>query len=770
MIQTLTLKEIYRIFQKTDVLDKLAFSTFKLLKPWNLIKAYRETCLCRVCEIFRLYTEGLHEVAKLLEPLVAPCGDREDAGDDGDDEDMEVAEMATAAASDPELVAITKFCAHSEKSNMVKDMICGDCLDNAEMKCVEGTCGLCGFAKIWSKGLRPKLIGDDKQLRDGVAGVWEQTMRWETLKSGGSTPSNGSNSDEKDTLRAQVTGTIIEFLDAFEAASVKFPAHRHLIADAKAKALRRSRYFWPGMLLSDYDWSENGVINPKYQIQSEYWSLTHYSLFISITSYLVVHAWLDRCSLLSVRTEVTVEPEGAPANTLQPAKGSYWAVIHASPMCEGNKEIYSVQCEDGSVIGGITRERLRHRKKHTTAFVGVTDEKRHDACTTQHMLNKQFEHWRLHLDEVKLWAWLGHSDNASHFKSGPMLHYWSGKMSQLDFLIKACWIEFGCPGHGKGPWDGMGAVVKQRVARDMTNGRVLTASGVIESPREVAEHLQARFMTDEWKAEHADKAIHEIIVTYSHHNEITERPAVEHEFESLTGKMNSFSFMTLAPDTIARRERSCWCEACFRQLGRATLKAKGTELICEGCSSPNPLPWHEQTVKDLGTGIAGRRKEAQGLGAQLAPRLTASGFFAVQARERWSLQEDLLYRPGHYWVAQAPDVLEVRKIDRRQTINGTSFSSGDYMIRVGRYFDRDASDDSGLTFEDWQPELVFTPSDVSGQLFNDHPPLILLYSSQLTLPLARRSRASSPSQREVMSKLAAKLEKMCFGTMWSHQC
>ena len=37
------------------------------------------------------------------------------------------------------------------------------------------------------------------------------------------------------------------------------------------------------------------------------------------------------------------------------------------------------------------------------------------------MLNKQFQHWLLHVDETKLWAWLGHSDNASHFKSGIMM-------------------------------------------------------------------------------------------------------------------------------------------------------------------------------------------------------------------------------------------------------------------------------------------------------------------------------------------------------------
>ena len=84
----------------------------------------------------------------------------------------------------------------------------------------------------------------------------------------------------------------------------------------------------------------------------------------------------------------------------------------------------------------------------------------------------------------------------------------------------------------------------------------------------------------------------------------------------------------------------------------------------------------------------------------------------MQARERWSIEEDMLYRPGHYWVAQAPDVLEVRKLENRETINGQPFSKGDYMVRIGRYFDKDASDATGLTFEEWQPELVFTTDDV----------------------------------------------------------
>ena len=114
-----------------------------------------------------------------------------------------------------------------------------------------------------------KKSPDLGKLLDGVPPVWEHEVRYEVLKSSGSTPSDGTNEDNN-TLRAQRTASVIQFLDAFEEASVKFPAHRHLIGDTKAKAKRRDRYFWPGMLLSDYDWSENGVIASARQIQSEY--------------------------------------------------------------------------------------------------------------------------------------------------------------------------------------------------------------------------------------------------------------------------------------------------------------------------------------------------------------------------------------------------------------------------------------------------------------------------------------------------------------------
>lgn len=108
----------------------------------------------------------------------------------------------------------------------------------------------------------------------------------------------------------------------------------------------------------------------------------------------------------------------------------------------------------------------------------------------------------------------------------------------------------------------MGAVIKGMVTRDIVNGRILSQSGLMESPRDVAEHVEAHFMYEEWRTEHANRAINEICVAYSHHNEISEHPSVEHEFEPLTGKMTSYSFMMFDPGQFCRRSRSCWCEAC----------------------------------------------------------------------------------------------------------------------------------------------------------------------------------------------------------------
>ena len=123
-------------------------------------------------------------------------------------------------------------------------------------------------------------------------------------------------------------------------------------------------------------------------------------------------------------------------------------------------------------------------------------------------------------------------------------------------------------------------------------------------------------------------------------------------------------------------------------------------------------------MKKLGTtGVANRRIEAQSRGKDLAKKLKPGAFFAVQARERWSTAEAVHERPGYFWVAQAPSNYRVEAADKRLTLGGTIFNKGDLIIKIGRYFDRDVSDPSGLTFEEWQPLTVFSQEDV-GKVLN----------------------------------------------------
>ena len=61
--------------------------------------------------------------------------------------------------------------------------------------------------------------------------------------------------------------------------SKKAVGHRRVQLDTAAAARACWQNAWPGMLLSDYDWAENGVLELARQIQSEYWGLVAYSLF-----------------------------------------------------------------------------------------------------------------------------------------------------------------------------------------------------------------------------------------------------------------------------------------------------------------------------------------------------------------------------------------------------------------------------------------------------------------------------------------------------------
>jgi len=151
------------------------------------------------------------------------------------------------------------------------------------------------------------------------------------------------------------------------------------------------------MIRDNSDWSENGQIIVKNQIQSEYWSIVYYSLLISISSFLITSCWIDRSSVLKKGDEVTVEPEDlSVAGCLEAVEGSFFATVHEAGQDIGRHVVYTVCNADGDHVA-VQRQYLRHRRWHRIAFLQVTNDKKHDAWSSQAFADRRlkfFEIWQ----------------------------------------------------------------------------------------------------------------------------------------------------------------------------------------------------------------------------------------------------------------------------------------------------------------------------------------------------------------------------------------
>jgi|EP00966_Prymnesium_polylepis_P116886 hypothetical protein len=194
----------------------------------------------------------------------------------------------------------------------------------------------------------------------------------------------------------------------------------------------------------------------------------------------------------------------------------------------------------------VRRGLLRHRKLHSKAIFGISDDKKHDSYAAQWFMRASLDLLKcMYVDTgiERFFAIHVHSDNAgSHFKSSKTMFFLSTLLAlcaawpavaasagAVAMSVRAFW-EFGAPGHGKGVWDGLGALVKRTVKQDIIDGVALTADKQITTAKEVAEHVRARFSTDEWKASHAASTINEIIVVHGSTEEIHgTRPQPDHE-------------------------------------------------------------------------------------------------------------------------------------------------------------------------------------------------------------------------------------------------
>jgi hypothetical protein len=209
--------------------------------------------------------------------------------------------------------------------------------------------------------------------------------------------------------------------------------------------------------------------------------------------------------------------------------GMFWAEIVASGGDEESAK-YIVRDAGGSVHH-LQRCELRARVWYTFGQTGVTNDKNHDSYATQHFMDKFIDEW---LQGHTIHSIHIHSDNAgSHFKNSKTLNYLSRLFDRLN--LKVTW-SFGCPGHGKGPWDGFGGVMKRIMRRDTINDNVVILDFV-----GAAEHLRSRLCTEDWQQKHgldSRYTINKVLIFDSHSKDIDRR---ENEvYEPVIGIRKSF--------------------------------------------------------------------------------------------------------------------------------------------------------------------------------------------------------------------------------------
>lgn len=243
----------------------------------------------------------------------------------------------------------------------------------------------------------------------------------------------------------------------------------------------------------------------------------------------------------------------------------------------------------------IPYENIKVREVISVPLIVVSDSKLHDTFFVRHFLSHTLlgsDGWLLNRTRepglsTRIKAIDICSDGAAaHFKQKGSIHF----LSSLN-TFSYTWV-FGCPGHGKGTWDGLGGIVKNKTSK------LIKADDLfLSSPHEeykvifelfASEKAQARFdanpktVIKEWKILWlSDKGIDRPKINGISENKISDLKAFHN-----VGNRGLFSFRILHRDGFAVRLSGCHCCYCIR---RYYPEGFGTTPM--GCLSMEPTQY-----------------------------------------------------------------------------------------------------------------------------------------------------------------------------------
>ena len=167
--------------------------------------------------------------------------------------------------------------------------------------------------------------------------------------------------------------------------------------------------------------------------------------------------------------------------------------------------MYRVE-ENDENVSEIDRSRLRHQKKHLVSCAHVSDEKKHDRFSMQNFYTADLEllegytkdQFSNGIPEERVTHLHLNSDNAGqHFNISGAIEYFTSLINDRGGETDCMYIySLGAPGHGKGFFDSLGGVLKNKINTlikgSKTGGDTSagTNSGYISNVKDVHDELK----------------------------------------------------------------------------------------------------------------------------------------------------------------------------------------------------------------------------------------------------------------------------------------
>ena len=312
----------------------------------------------------------------------------------------------------------------------------------------------------------------------------------------------------------------------------------------------------------------------------------------------------------------------------------------------------------------------KDREWTSEAHIFVSADGSHDTYFVQRTMGALKDHFKARGIEPKHWYF--NTDGApSHFKSRftmQSLFTFKTTSGASTVLWETC-----APGHGKGPWDGIGAVVK-RLLRQMERFEQLYANGA----RDVFQALVK-------SGNQRDVSSSVVISAFVYHYILTgdepaiglpnvwsaiKRPtkATRPKVDTIPGIRSHFCFRVCSNNTIAMRELSCRCAHCMSHQWAE-------------CNNQDAGLWKRLPLTKIAASAAVKTRGAK---AQMSMQRQIMAK-AVERGEIIAMESTDDEEGFSFWLGVA-DGPAFRYTGKKQTVDGVVLKKDGWYIKVTYYW------------------------------------------------------------------------------------